>query len=127
MQVKEYLKHGVIQNSVNVPSVTHEEYLLLTPYVTLAERLGSFLAQISESSLESISHQLHRAHHRVENGIDPQRRHQGHPEVAGEEKANLVNAASLAAERGLPVQEERKPRSSTGGAGSVLSISHQNP
>src|SRR5438128_10571142 len=55
LQVKEYLKHGVIQNAVNVPSVSHDEYLLLKPYVTLAERLGSFLAQVSESSLESIS------------------------------------------------------------------------
>ena len=26
MQVKEYLKHGVIQNAVNVPSVSHDEY-----------------------------------------------------------------------------------------------------
>src|SRR5437867_5368411 len=55
LQVKEYLKHGVIQNAVNVPSVSHEEYLTLKPYVTLAERLGSFLAQISGSSLEEIS------------------------------------------------------------------------
>src|SRR5438309_11379376 len=55
MQVKEYLKHGVIQNSVNVPSVSHEEYLTLKPYIVLAERLGSFLAQVSGSSLEEIS------------------------------------------------------------------------
>src|SRR5207245_10180694 len=27
--VREYLKHGVIQNAVNVPSVSHEEYLTL--------------------------------------------------------------------------------------------------
>jgi len=50
LQVKEYLKHGVIQNAVNVPSVSHDEYLVLKPYVVLAERLGSFLAQISTSS-----------------------------------------------------------------------------
>jgi D-3-phosphoglycerate dehydrogenase len=39
-----------------------------------------------------------------------------------EEKANLVNAATIASSRGLAVQETRKPKSSTGGAGSVLSI-----
>jgi D-3-phosphoglycerate dehydrogenase len=44
---------------------------------------------------------------------------------AVEEKANLVNAASLASERGLAVHEERKSKASTGGAGSVLSISIQ--
>src|SRR6201998_2121419 len=55
LQVKEYLKSGVIQNAVNVPSVSHEEYAEMQPYVVLAERLGSFLAQVSEGPLEEIS------------------------------------------------------------------------
>ena len=38
-QVKEYLRDGVIQNAVNVPSVSHDEYLELQPYIVLAERL----------------------------------------------------------------------------------------
>jgi D-3-phosphoglycerate dehydrogenase len=123
MQVKEYLKHGVIQNAVNVPSVSHEEYLTLKPYVVLAERLGSFLAQISESSLEAIS--LSYTGHITESKTELIRNAaiKGILNVAVEEKANLVNAASLASERGLTVQEERKPKASTGGAGSVLSIS----
>src|SRR5215468_4346773 len=50
-QVKEYLKHGVIQNAVNVPSVSAEEYALMQPYIVLAERMGAFLAQVSEGSL----------------------------------------------------------------------------
>src|SRR5207244_10838394 len=55
LQVKEYLKHGVIQNAVNVPSVSHDEYVQMKPYIVLAERLGSFLAQISGSGVEDIS------------------------------------------------------------------------
>jgi len=39
-----------------------------------------------------------------------------------EEKANLVNAATIADERGLRVTESHKAKASTGGAGSVLSI-----
>ena len=39
-----------------------------------------------------------------------------------EEKANLVNAATIADERGLRVLESHKAKASTGGAGSVLSI-----
>ena len=39
-----------------------------------------------------------------------------------DEKANLVNAASLADSRGLRVHEAHKEKASTGGAGSVLSI-----
>src|SRR5439155_20409569 len=55
LQVKEYLKHGVIQNAVNVPSVSHDEYLEVQPYILLAERLGAFLAQTAEGTLEEIS------------------------------------------------------------------------
>jgi D-3-phosphoglycerate dehydrogenase len=122
MQVKEYLKHGVIQNAVNVPSVSHEEYLTLQPYVVLAERLGAFLAQISGSSLEeiAISYSGHITEWKTE--LIRNAAIKGILNVAVEEKANLVNAASLASSRGLTVKEERKPKSSTGGAGSVLSI-----
>ena len=44
-QVRDYLKLGVVQNAVNLPSLTHEEYVVLAPYIDLAGRLGSFLAQ----------------------------------------------------------------------------------
>jgi len=54
-QVKEYLKHGVIQNAVNVPSVSHEEYEELEPYIALAERMGAFLSQATDGNVEGIS------------------------------------------------------------------------
>ena len=125
LQVKEYLKHGVIQNAVNVPSVSHEEYLMMKPYVTLAERLGAFLAQISGNSLEgiAISYTGHIAEWKTE--LIRNAAIKGILNVTVEEEANLVNAASLASERGLRVNEERKPKASTGGAGSVLTISIQ--
>ena len=80
LQVKEYLKHGVIQNAVNVPSVSHDEYLELQPYIVLAERLGAFLAQVSEGTLEEISlrYSGHIAEWKTE--LDPQRRDQRHSE-----------------------------------------------
>jgi len=127
LQVKEYLKHGVIQNAVNVPSVSHDEYVKLKPYITLAERLGSFLAQISGSSVEeiAISYTGHITEWKTE--LIRNAAIKGILNVAVEDKANLVNAASLASERGLTVSEERKPKASTGGAGSVLKISITTP
>jgi D-3-phosphoglycerate dehydrogenase / 2-oxoglutarate reductase len=122
LQVKEYLKHGVIQNAVNVPSVSHDEYLELQPYIVLAERLGSFLAQASEGTLEEIS--LRYTGHIAEWKTELIRNAaiKGILNEALEEKANLVNAAAIAASRGLRVHENRKPRSSMGGSGSVLSL-----
>jgi D-3-phosphoglycerate dehydrogenase len=54
LQVREYLKSGVVQNAVNLPSLSHEEYEELAPYMTLAERLGTFLAQFPKGSIDSI-------------------------------------------------------------------------
>ncbi|HXY13687.1 MAG TPA: phosphoglycerate dehydrogenase [Terriglobales bacterium] len=122
LQVKEYLKHGVIQNAVNVPSVSHDEYIELQPYISLAERLGSFLAQISEGALEEIS--LRYGGHIAERKTELIRNAaiKGMLNQALEEKANLVNAATIAESRGLRVHESRKAKVSSGGAGSVLSI-----
>ncbi|HVN17142.1 MAG TPA: phosphoglycerate dehydrogenase [Dongiaceae bacterium] len=121
-QVKEYLKHGVIQNAVNVPSVSAEEYAAMQPYIILAERMGAFLAQVADGSLEEISirYSGHIAEWKTElirNGAI-----KGILNQALEEKANLVNAATIAGERGLRVLEAHKAKASTGGAGSVLSI-----
>lgn len=121
-QVKEYLKHGVIQNAVNVPSVSAEEYAAMQPYIVLAEHLGSFLAQVSEGTVEQIS--LRYTGHIAEWKTELIR----NAAIAGvlnqglEEKANLVNAASIADSRGLHVNESHKEKASTGGAGSVISL-----
>jgi D-3-phosphoglycerate dehydrogenase / 2-oxoglutarate reductase len=121
-QVKEYLKHGVIQNAVNVPSVSAEEYAVMQPYIVLAERMGAFLGQVSEGTIEEISirYSGHIAEWKTElirNGAI-----KGILNQALEEKANLVNAAAIADARGLRVLESHKAKASAGGAGSVLSI-----
>jgi len=122
-QVKEYLKHGVIQNAVNVPSVSAEEYAAMQPYIVLAERMGAFLAQVSDGTIEEIS--LRYSGHIAEWKTELVRNAaiKGILNQALEEKANLVNAASIADSRGLRVTESHKAKASTGGAGSVLSIS----
>src|SRR6185369_15614027 len=121
-QVKEYLKHGVFQNAVNVPSVSHDEYVEMQPYIELAERLGSFLAQVSEGTLEEISlrYSGHIAEWKTE--LVSNAAIKGILNQGLEEKANLVNAASIAASRGLRVIEASKTKPPTGGAGSVLSV-----
>lgn len=122
MQVKEYLKNGVIQNAVNVPSVSHEEYVEMHPYIILAERLGAFLAQISEGTLEEIS--IRYSGHLAEGKTELIRNAaiKGILNQGLEEKTNLVNAATIADSRGLRVLETKSPKSSTGGVGSVISV-----
>ncbi|HXW93243.1 MAG TPA: phosphoglycerate dehydrogenase [Terriglobales bacterium] len=121
MQVREYLLHGVIQNAVNVPSVSHDEYLALQPYIVLAERLGSFLAQISEGALEEISLRYSGQIAEWKTELIRNGAIKGILNQALEEKANLVNASAIASARGLRVQEASPEKGATG-VGSLLSI-----
>jgi D-3-phosphoglycerate dehydrogenase / 2-oxoglutarate reductase len=115
----------VIQNAVNVPSVSFDEYLLMKPYIVLAERLGSFLAQISGSGVQriSIGYTGHLTEWKTE--LIRNATIKGILNAVVDETANLVNAASIASSRGLVVHEEREPKASSGGAGSVLSVEIQ--
>jgi D-3-phosphoglycerate dehydrogenase len=118
-QVREYLKLGVVQNAVNMPSLSHEEYLVLAPYIDLAERLGRFLAQAGRGGIEAI--------HIVYAGALAEAKTElvRNAAIAGllsaSEHVNRINAANVAAERGIRVHEEKR-ESTRGGASTVLTL-----
>jgi hypothetical protein len=37
-----------------MPSLTHEEFLAIAPFLDMAERLGSFLGQVTDGNVESM-------------------------------------------------------------------------
>jgi D-3-phosphoglycerate dehydrogenase len=53
-QMSDYLLRGAISNAVNFPSITAEEAPKLRPFIELAEKLGSFAGQLTESGLKSV-------------------------------------------------------------------------
>lgn len=53
-QISAYLMTGEIANALNFPSITAEEAPRLTPWVKLAEQLGSFAGQLTDSSIKGI-------------------------------------------------------------------------
>jgi D-3-phosphoglycerate dehydrogenase len=119
-QVREYLKLGVVQNAVNVASLTHEEYVLLAPYIDLAGRLGSFLSQAAPRNIETI--------HITYSGVIAEGKTDllRNAAIAGllaqsDEHVNRINAATLAAERGIRILEE-KHESRRGGVSNVISL-----
>jgi len=120
LQVREYLKLGVVQNAVNLPSLSHEEYLELAPYITLADRLGTFLTQFPHGSFESINISYNG---RISEAKTDLIRNSAIEGILGHaEGVNPINAASVAQERGIRIFEEKKPTAS-GGAGNVLKLS----
>jgi D-3-phosphoglycerate dehydrogenase / 2-oxoglutarate reductase len=118
-QVREYLKLGVVQNAVNVPSLSHEEYVKLAPYIDLAGRLGAFLAQAGKPGIEGID--LVYGGALTESKTELVRNAAIAGLLEGSENVNRINAAAVAQERGIRVHEE-KEEGARGGAATVLTV-----
>ncbi|MFT6657839.1 MAG: D-3-phosphoglycerate dehydrogenase [Maritalea sp.] len=53
-QMSAYLMHGAISNALNFPSISAEEAPRLMPFVKLAEILGSFAGQLTETAITGV-------------------------------------------------------------------------
>jgi D-3-phosphoglycerate dehydrogenase len=109
-QMVEYLRHGIAINAVNMPALSPEQYRLLGPYASLAERLGNFAAYIAAGNPRSV--RLTYSGKLAETNTNLLR----NAGLAGvlnrsSHKANLVNAMQIAAQRGWNVVEAREARS----------------
>jgi D-3-phosphoglycerate dehydrogenase len=119
MQVRDYLKLGVVQNAVNMPSLSHEEYIEVAPYIDMAERLGHFLSHATPGNLENIQITYTG---RIATGKTDLIRNAAIAGIfADTDSVNRINAAAIATERGIRIQEDKR-EFTTGGAGSVLKI-----
>jgi D-3-phosphoglycerate dehydrogenase len=118
-QVRDYLKLGVVQNAVNVASLSEEEYAEVSPYIEMAERLGQFLAHAVQGNIESV--------HLTYNGRLAQLKTDLIRNAAiagilhGTEGINRINAAAAASDRGIRLQEDKREHV-TGGTGAVLRL-----
>jgi D-3-phosphoglycerate dehydrogenase / 2-oxoglutarate reductase len=119
MQVRDYLKLGVVQNAVNLPSLSHEEYAEIAPFIEMAERLGLFLSHATPGNLETI--QITYSGRLSQGKTDLIRNAAICGVLANSEIVNRINAAAIAQERGIRIQEDKKEFTS-GGTGSVLKI-----
>lgn len=54
-QIADYLLTGAVTNALNMPSVSAEEAPRLAPYLKLAEQLGSFAGQVTQSGIKSVT------------------------------------------------------------------------
>jgi D-3-phosphoglycerate dehydrogenase / 2-oxoglutarate reductase len=106
-QIVEFLLFGTIRNAVNAPSVSQEALAKLKPYLTLAEALGSFQAQVSKGAIYEVTIayigevsklDTKPLTHSVMKGLLS-------PSVGDE--VNYVNAPMVAETRGINVREEK--------------------
>ncbi len=110
-QVRDYLKGGVVTNAVNMPSITAEQYGSLRPYLDLAERLGSFVAQIVTAPPKRLKIVYSGNFGETNTSLLRNAALAGVLNRFLSQKANLINATQVAAGRGLAVSETRQARS----------------
>jgi D-3-phosphoglycerate dehydrogenase len=103
-QMSDYLLRGAISNAVNFPSITAEEAPKLKPFIALAEKLGSFAGQLTETGISKV--------HLSYEGAVAQMNTKALTSAAlagllrpmlGD--ANVVSAPVVAKERGIVVEE----------------------
>jgi D-3-phosphoglycerate dehydrogenase len=104
-QVREYLKLGVVQNAVNLPSLSHEEYVELSPYIDMAARLGTLLSANTDGNVEGIS--LTYRGRLAQGKTDLVRNAAIQGVLAHSEQVNQINAAAVAEERGIRLHESK--------------------
>jgi len=103
-QMADYLLRGAIENAVNFPSITAEEAPRLKPFIALAEKLGSFAGQLTETGIKAvrITYEGHVAQMKTKALTSSV--------VAGIlrpmlQDINVVSAPIVAKERGIVVEE----------------------
>src|SRR5829696_7028682 len=106
-QMSDYLLRGAIQNAVNFPSITAEEAPKLRPFVSLAEKLGSFLGQLTEASVRGIRIEYEGA------VAEMNTRALTAAAVTGVlrpflQDINMVSAPVVARERGITIEEVKR-------------------
>ncbi|MGF1623524.1 MAG: phosphoglycerate dehydrogenase [Alphaproteobacteria bacterium] len=105
-QMAEFLLTGAVSNAINMPAVSGEDAPRLRPYMKLAEQLGSFAGQLTETGLRKI----HIEYQGAVAGLNIK------PVTAAllagffkplMESVNMVNAPEVAKQRNVQVTESK--------------------
>jgi D-3-phosphoglycerate dehydrogenase len=105
--LRDYLLHGAVGDAVNVPPISGDQARALAPYLTLAQRLGRFMAQIAWGPVEELGIRYfgEAAHLPTASLTDAVLCGLLQPML--DVQVNRINARRLAQERGIPFTEAR--------------------
>jgi D-3-phosphoglycerate dehydrogenase len=110
-QMSDFLMTGAVTNALNMPSVSAEDAPKLRPYMKLAEQLGSFAGQITETGIRGVTVEYEGPV--AELNVKPltQTVLMGllRPFI---DAVNMVNAPAIARERSIDVTETKRERAS---------------
>ena len=106
-QISDYLLTGAITNALNMPSISASEAQKVRPWISLAEKLGSFAGQLTGTSLTGVEIIFEGTPSLLNTRALTQAALTGllKPILA---EVNMVNAPVIAKERGIKVSETRR-------------------
>jgi D-3-phosphoglycerate dehydrogenase len=110
MNVRDFLREGVIRNAVNFPAIPAEEYAQARPWMQLAGRLGAFIAQLATGRTHGVSIRYYGPL------VSARAEMLASAVVAGvlqpllSSAVTIVNARSVAVQRGIEIIETRSSR-----------------
>jgi len=118
-QMSDYLLRGAISNAVNFPSITAEEAPKLKPFIALAEKLGSFAGQLTESGIVKVQISYEGAVAQMKTKALTSAALAGllRPMLG---TVNVVSAPVIAKERGMIIEETT--RAATGDYESLITV-----
>jgi D-3-phosphoglycerate dehydrogenase len=108
-QISDYLLTGAITNALNMPSINAEEAQKVKPWIVLAEKLGAFVGQLTDTSLQTVEILYEGT------AAELNQRALTQAAIAGLLKpalsdVNMVNAPIVARDRGIKISETRRPQ-----------------
>ncbi|MFA4917392.1 MAG: phosphoglycerate dehydrogenase [Syntrophales bacterium] len=106
-QIVAYLTTGEIRNAVNFPSVSAEILNVIQPYLTLAEKLGKFEAQLVSGSIKKVTIEYSGEILNYNTAPFTISLLKGLLTPILNESINFVNASVVAKERGIKVVETK--------------------
>ncbi|MEO1492913.1 MAG: phosphoglycerate dehydrogenase [Pseudomonadota bacterium] len=108
-QMSDYLNHGAISNAINAPSITAEEAPLLQPWVRVADSIGAFAGQLTESAIQELEIEyVGRVGDLNLKPLTATVTAAMLKPLMGEGGVNMVSAPIVARERGVQITETRK-------------------
>lgn len=109
-QVKTFLRNGFVRNAVNFPSISIEENRKLGPFISLGEKLGSFISQISSGRMYEIGIRYYGETSNVNTRLIANAIIVGILKPILLEEVNMINATKVLEQRGIDLIESRSSR-----------------
>ncbi len=108
--VRDYLRDGIIRNAVNFPSLSADDFRRLQPWIVLAERLGSLVAQMGEARTTGVGVRYYGELATGRSDVLSSAVLVGLFQHILSGGVTAVNAKAVATERGIEVVESRSSR-----------------